>query len=164
MASRLGDPLRECLAEEALAEQILDNWILKDVTAKKTVTPDAKPKAVVHVCEVHGVSQYPACQALRIDRSKVRYISIRLDDAALCEAIKAVAGAPPWRPQAGARHALVPGRANTSPGTNDSIARCSRRSQRRAARSLHGRRIQPPWTSHSSRKLATGRVRNEIHD
>jgi len=55
------------------------------------VTPDAKRKAVVHACEVHGVSQRRACQALRIDRSTVRYTSTRPDDAPLREAMKAVA-------------------------------------------------------------------------
>ena len=55
------------------------------------VTPDAKRKAVVHACEVHGVSQRRACQALRIDRSTVRYTSLRPDDASLREAMKAVA-------------------------------------------------------------------------
>ena len=55
------------------------------------VTPDAKRKAVVHACKVHGVSQRRACQALRIDRSTVRYTSIRPDDAPLREALKAVA-------------------------------------------------------------------------
>ena len=55
------------------------------------VTPDAKRKAVAHACEVHGVSQRRACQALMIDRSTVRYTSIRPDDAPLREAMKAVA-------------------------------------------------------------------------
>ena len=55
------------------------------------LTPDAKRKAVAHACEVHGVSQRRACQALRIDRSTVRYTSIRPDDAPLREAMKAVA-------------------------------------------------------------------------
>ena len=55
------------------------------------VTPDAKRKAVVHACEVHGVGQRRACQALRVDRSTVRYTSIRPDDAPLREAMKAVA-------------------------------------------------------------------------
>ena len=55
------------------------------------VTPDAKRKAVVHACKVHGVSQRRACQALRIDRSTVRYTSTRPDDAPLREAMKAVA-------------------------------------------------------------------------
>jgi putative transposase len=54
------------------------------------VTPDAKRKAVAHACKVHGVSQRRACQALRIDRSTVRYTSIRPDDAPLREAMKAV--------------------------------------------------------------------------
>ena len=58
------------------------------------VTPDAKRKAVVHACEVHGVSQRRACQALRIDRSTVRYTSVRPDDAPLREAMKAVAAEP----------------------------------------------------------------------
>lgn len=55
------------------------------------VTPDAKRKAVAHACEVHGVSQRRACQALRIDRSTVRYTSMRPDDTPLREAMKAVA-------------------------------------------------------------------------
>src|SRR6188768_1176611 len=55
------------------------------------VTPDAKRKAVAHAREVHGVSQRRACQALRIDRSTVRYTSTRPDDAPLREAMKAVA-------------------------------------------------------------------------
>lgn len=58
------------------------------------VTPDAKRKAVAHACEMHGVSQRRACQTLRIDRSTVRYTSIRPDDAPLREAMKAVAAEP----------------------------------------------------------------------
>lgn len=55
------------------------------------VTPDAKRKAVAHACTVHAVSQRRACLALTIDRSTVRYTSIRPDDALLREAMKAVA-------------------------------------------------------------------------
>ena len=55
------------------------------------VTPDAKRKAVIHACEVHGVSQRRACQVLRIDCSMVRYTSTRPDDAPLRQAMKAVA-------------------------------------------------------------------------
>ena len=55
------------------------------------VTPDAKRKAVAQACAVHGVSQRRACQALRIDRSTVRYTSTRPDDEHLREAMKAVA-------------------------------------------------------------------------
>lgn len=55
------------------------------------VTPDANRKAVAHACKAYGVSQRRACQALRIDRSTVRYTAIRPDDATLREAMKAVA-------------------------------------------------------------------------
>jgi putative transposase len=55
------------------------------------VTPDAKRMAVAHACNVHGVSQRRACQALNIDRSSVRYASTRPDDAAARAAMKAVA-------------------------------------------------------------------------
>lgn len=44
-----------------------------------------------HVCKQHGVSQRRACQVLSIDRSSVRYRSIRPDDADIREAMKLVA-------------------------------------------------------------------------
>lgn len=55
------------------------------------VTPDVKRDAVAHVCEQHGVSQRWACEVLSIDRSSVRYRSIRPDDADIREAMKLVA-------------------------------------------------------------------------
>lgn len=55
------------------------------------VTPDAKRNAVVHACEKHGVSQRRACTILQIDRSSVRYKSVRPDDTCLREAMKKVA-------------------------------------------------------------------------
>ena len=54
------------------------------------VTPEAKRQAVVHLCEAHGVSQRRACDVLQIDRSTVRYQSIRDDDGDLREVIKRV--------------------------------------------------------------------------
>ena len=45
---------------------------------------------VVHLCEAHGVSQRRACDVLQIDRSMVRYLSRRGDDAKLRDAIKRV--------------------------------------------------------------------------
>ncbi|MFG1481177.1 IS3 family transposase [Xanthobacter sp. V4C-4] len=78
--------------KKLLAEQMLDNAILKDVAGKKMVTPDAKRKAVAHACAEHGVSQRRACKALSVDRTSMRYRSVRPDDARLREAIKAVAG------------------------------------------------------------------------
>lgn len=55
------------------------------------VTPEAKRKVVAHVCEQHGISQRRACDILRIDRSSVRYKSVRPNDAELREAMKKVA-------------------------------------------------------------------------
>lgn len=55
------------------------------------VTPDVKRKAVARACEEHGVSQRRACDILKIDRSSVRYKSIRPDDIDLREAMKRVA-------------------------------------------------------------------------
>ena len=55
------------------------------------VTPDAKRGAVAQVCAVHGVSQRRACDVLAVDRSSIRYKTIRPDDAAERAAMKAVA-------------------------------------------------------------------------
>lgn len=55
------------------------------------VTPAAKRQAVAHACDKHGVSQRRACAILNIDRSTVRYTSVRPDDAYLREAMKKVA-------------------------------------------------------------------------
>jgi len=54
------------------------------------VTPVAKRNAVVHLCKAHGVSQRRACGVLQIDRSTVRYQSLRADDVYLRDAIKRV--------------------------------------------------------------------------
>ena len=54
------------------------------------MTPVAKRKAVVHLMEVHQVSQRRACDVLQVDRSSVRYLSRRGDDAELRDAIKRV--------------------------------------------------------------------------
>lgn len=55
------------------------------------VTPAARLQAVAHLCKAHGVSQRRACNVLQIDRSSVRYTSIRPDDDHLRVAIKKVA-------------------------------------------------------------------------
>ena len=55
------------------------------------VTPDAKREAVAHAVVVHGISQRRACDVLAVDRSSVRYRSIRPDDASERAAMKAVA-------------------------------------------------------------------------
>lgn len=55
------------------------------------VTPGARRDAVAHACVEHGVSQRRACEVLAVDRSSVRYRSIREDDEPLREAMKAMA-------------------------------------------------------------------------
>jgi len=55
------------------------------------VTPDAKRDAVVHAMQEHGVSQRRACEALSVDRSSMRYRSVRPDDASIREVMKKVA-------------------------------------------------------------------------
>lgn len=54
------------------------------------VTPAGKRKAVEHLMEAHQVSQRRACNVLQIDRSTVRYKSLRVDDVELRDAIKRV--------------------------------------------------------------------------
>lgn len=55
------------------------------------VTPGAKRDAVAQVCAQHGVSQRRACEVLSVDRSSMRYRSVRPDDASIREAMKKVA-------------------------------------------------------------------------
>ena len=55
------------------------------------VTPDSKREAVARVVQEHGVSQRRACEVLSVDRSSIRYRSIRSDDACIREAMKKVA-------------------------------------------------------------------------
>src|SRR5215475_12988183 len=47
---------------------------------KKMVTPAVRREATAHLCQVHGVSQRRACQALEMDRSSIRYRSRRPAD------------------------------------------------------------------------------------
>jgi putative transposase len=47
------------------------------------VTPDAKRQAVAHLCKTYQVSQRRACQVISVDRTSVRYRSVRPDDAVI---------------------------------------------------------------------------------
>lgn len=55
------------------------------------VAPAAKRDAVAHLCKAHQVSERRACAVLGVDRSSVRYKSVRPDDAELRKAMKEVA-------------------------------------------------------------------------
>ena len=56
------------------------------------VAPGVRREAAAQACATHGVSQRRARQALDVDRSSVRYLSVRPDDAGARAAMKAVAG------------------------------------------------------------------------
>jgi putative transposase len=45
------------------------------------VTPAAKRQAVAHLCSIFEVSQRRACEVIGADRSSVRYLSARPDEA-----------------------------------------------------------------------------------
>ena len=47
------------------------------------VTPGAKREAVAHLCTAHEVSQRRACKAIGVERTLVRYRSVRPDDGAV---------------------------------------------------------------------------------
>ena len=66
--------------KKLLAETTLDNAMLKDINAKKVVTPAARRSAVAHLREVYSVSERRACRAIGADRSSVRYRSVRSED------------------------------------------------------------------------------------
>lgn len=65
--------------KKLLAEAMLDNTLLKDITAKM-VTPAARREAVAHLQAKFEVSERRACTALGVDRTSVRYRSRRPDD------------------------------------------------------------------------------------
>ena len=77
--------------KKLLAEQMLDNAMLRDVTVKKVVTPAARRSVATHLMEAHDVSQRRACAAMGFDQFSIRYRSARPDDAEARDAMKAVA-------------------------------------------------------------------------
>lgn len=57
------------------------------------VTPAAQRQAVAHACQTHDVSERRACQVLDVDRSTIRYCSLRSSDADVRLRIRELAGA-----------------------------------------------------------------------
>jgi putative transposase len=74
-----------------LADAMLDNVALKDLLGKKMVTPAAKREVVALLKADHEMSERLACQLLDCCRMTIRYASVRPDDAALRERMKAIA-------------------------------------------------------------------------
>ena len=55
------------------------------------VTPAAKRQAVAHLCSNFEVSQRRACEVIGADRSSVRYLSLRPDDAVIRSRLRELA-------------------------------------------------------------------------
>jgi putative transposase len=69
--------------KKLLAEAMLDIAVLKDITAKKVLTPAAKREAVAHAQAVFGLSERRACGIIGVSRRVNSYASQRPDDGAL---------------------------------------------------------------------------------
>ena len=78
--------------KKLLAEAMLDVAVLRDVTAKKVVTPVARREAVAHAWAAFDLSERRACAILGFDRTSVRYGSSRGGDADLRRRLRALAG------------------------------------------------------------------------
>src|SRR5271154_3961834 len=74
---------RECEAEEAVGRGDARKCHVEGSQFKKRVTPAARRQAVAHLCSSFEVSQRRACEVIGADRSSVRYLSLRPDDAAI---------------------------------------------------------------------------------
>ena len=74
-----------------LADAMLDNAGLKDLLAKKVVTPAARREAVAHLQALLDVSERRACRVIDADRTSVRYRSRCGDDGELREKLRALA-------------------------------------------------------------------------
>src|SRR5438067_4086923 len=91
---------------------------------KKVVTPAARREATTYLRQTFELSERRACQVIGTDRTSVRYQSVRPDDVALRERLKALAQ---QRRRFGYRrlHVLLrrEGHAVNKNGCNDSTAR-----------------------------------------
>ncbi|HEX2230113.1 MAG TPA: IS3 family transposase [Candidatus Binatia bacterium] len=75
-----------------LADTLLDNAALKDLLKKKLLSTAAWFEAARQVIASYGFSQRRACRLLDLDRSSLRYRSVRSDDAALRARLRELAG------------------------------------------------------------------------
>lgn len=64
---------------------------LAGCSVKRALTPGRRREIVAHVQASHGVSERRSCLALGVDRSSVRYVSHRLDQAPLMLRIRDLA-------------------------------------------------------------------------
>ena len=78
--------------KKLLAEAMLDNAMLKNVAAKKMVTPAARREVAAHLCQSFEVSQRRACNVIEADRGSVRYRRLRPDEGAVRARLRELAG------------------------------------------------------------------------
>ena len=69
--------------KQLVADLSLDKHILQDVLAKRALTPGRRRDLVAHVQATHGISERRGCLALGVDRSSVRYVSVKPGQAPL---------------------------------------------------------------------------------
>ena len=77
--------------KQLVADLSLGKHILQDVLFKKCSDAWARREIVAHVQASHGVSERRSCVALGVDRSSVRYVSHRPDQAPLMLRIRDLA-------------------------------------------------------------------------
>ena len=74
-----------------LADTMLDNVALKNLLAKKMVTPAAEREAVAHLIAGDGMGERRACRDLGLCRIMARYRTVRVDDEVLRKGMMALA-------------------------------------------------------------------------
>src|SRR6187402_2053974 len=82
---------RERQAEEASGRGDARQRDVEGSQFKKMVTPAAKRQAVAHLCSNFEVRQRRACEVIGADRSSVRYLSLRPDDAVIRSRLRELA-------------------------------------------------------------------------
>jgi len=82
---------REREAEEALGGPDAGQCDAQGDQRKKVLTPNQRREAVAHLEEAFQVSHRRACGVPGVDRTMVRYVSRRSDDAKVCARIRELA-------------------------------------------------------------------------
>lgn len=77
--------------KKLVADQALDNQMLKELLGKNVVTPAAKREAVMHLQERFTISECCACRLVGASRSMLRYQRRSRDNIALMERLRELA-------------------------------------------------------------------------
>src|SRR6202165_1179063 len=82
---------REHTAEAAAGRRHAGQCGVEGPLGKEMVTPAAERKAVAHLVDAYGMSEWRACKAIGCCRMTMRYKTTRADDAGLRQRMKAIA-------------------------------------------------------------------------